>query len=330
MMLWSLGAEAQNIIDNQGRRQGHWVRTDKDGSKIYEGDFVDGLETGTFTYYYPNGMVRVRNTYTEPGRRCTHDAFDEQGRLLASGEYMQRNRDGLWKFYAVDGHLVKEARYRMGIKEGMHVIYNRQGDTAEVTHWKENHRHGRWWKRIGEQGYITARYIDGNLEGRLVEYDDQGRLAREGNYKAGLKHGSYRYYENGRLTVDESWNHGLMNDRKIRLLTPEERFESVFDIVCLAAQGKGRVLVFLRDGTRLTTQESADAVFGRLGNERFTLANRKSRIMVAREYVQGLGKDSEGRETLLLDPQPDLVIFPDEDGKKMAATRKYEEHSTLD
>ena len=50
LLFSSVVASAQNKIDNQGRRQGHWVRTDKDGSKIYEGNFVDGKETGTFTY----------------------------------------------------------------------------------------------------------------------------------------------------------------------------------------------------------------------------------------------------------------------------------------
>ena len=61
---------AQNQTDSQGRRQGHWTKTDKQGAKIYEGTFVDGLETGVFTYYYSDGSVRIRNTYTVPGKIC--------------------------------------------------------------------------------------------------------------------------------------------------------------------------------------------------------------------------------------------------------------------
>ena len=66
LLLATMAVTAQNSIDKQGRRQGHWVRTDKDGSKIYEGDFKDGQETGTFTYYYHDGTVRIKNTYTVP------------------------------------------------------------------------------------------------------------------------------------------------------------------------------------------------------------------------------------------------------------------------
>ena len=93
LLLTSVSAIAQNKVDKQGRRQGHWIRIDKDGTKIYEGDFLDGKETGTFTYYYADGTVRMRNIYTVPGERCDHEAYDEKGHLLARGHYDRRNRD---------------------------------------------------------------------------------------------------------------------------------------------------------------------------------------------------------------------------------------------
>ena len=329
LLLTSVSAIAQNKVDKQGRRQGHWIRIDKDGTKIYEGDFLDGKETGTFTYYYADGTVRMRNIYTVPGERCDHEAYDEKGHLLARGHYDRRNRDGQWQFFSEDGRLVKEASYRMGIKDGLHVIYTHTGDTAEVTHWVNNHRHGRWWKRIGKQGYITGTYVNGGLEGRLVEYDDNGLLAREGHYLDGLKHGSYRYYEDGQLTIDERWEHGLMLDRRIRMLLPEEKFLSIHDIICLAPLGKNRVTLLLDDGSKLITHESADLVYERIGDELFDCANRKSRIIVARRAVQGIGKDTEGRDILLLEPQPDFAIFPDEDGIKMVRSRHFDDEPAL-
>ncbi len=330
MLLASVSAIAQNKIDSQGRRQGHWVRTDKDGSKIYEGEFADGLETGTFTYYYRNGNVRIRNNYVVPGKRCMHEAYDEQGHLIARGEYNQKNRDGLWRFYAEDGRLVKEAHYAMGVKHGLHVVYNREGDTAEVANWSNNHRHGRWWKRIGRDGYITGVYVNGGLEGRLVEYNDAQELIREGFYKDGFKHGSYRYFEHGQMTINETWNHGMLADREVRLLLPEERFVSIHSMACLAPQGKAKVVIYLKDGTKLVTHESSEVVYDRLGNEYFAFANRKGRVLVAQECVQGMGKDREGREILLLDPQPDFDIFLDEDGVKMVRSAQYRDNSPLD
>ena len=327
LMLTAVSATAQNKIDKQGRRQGHWIRTDKDGSKIFEGDFVDGLETGTFTYYYQNGTVRIRNTYSQPGRYCLHEAYDEDGHLLARGHYNQRNRDGQWQFYNEKGQLIKEASYNMGIKHGPHIVFDNNGDTAEVVTWADNHRHGRWWKRLNKKGYIEANYVHGGLEGRLVEYDEEGLLAREGHYRNGLKEGSYKYYEKGILTVRERWYSGLMSDREILLhVAQAEQWISIHDIVCLAAQGKSKTVVVLKEnGKELIAQDESERVFNRAGDELFALANRKSRIMVARHSIQGLGKDNEGRQILLLDPQPSFTIFPDEDAIKMVHSVQQED-----
>ena len=229
-----------------------------------------------------------------------------------------------------DGRLVKETSYRMGVKEGRHIIFERNGDTAEVATWANNHRHGRWWKRLGQNGYITGNYVNGGLEGRLVAYDENGKLSREGFYSGGLKHGDYRYFEDGTLIIRERWNYGIMSDREILLPCPEPRWVSIHDIACMAAQGKAKTIVLLRDGTKLTAQMAYDPVFSRAGDELFSLANRKSHVSVARSCVQGVSKDSEGRDILLLEPQPDFTIFPDEDAIKMVQSIHYEEHSPLE
>ncbi|MCR5822627.1 MAG: hypothetical protein K6F85_06930 [Bacteroidales bacterium] len=329
VFLAGLAAQAQNTIDKQGRRQGHWIKIDKDGSKIYEGDFVNGLETGTFTYFYHDGTVRMRNVYFVDGKRCSHEAFDEKGRLIATGFYNQHNRDSVWNFYDEQGRLVKKTSYRMGVKDGQSVIFTSNGDTAEVANWVDNHRHGRWWKRIGRNGYITGRYVKGGLEGRLVEVDDSARIAREGYYRNGFKHGSYRFYESGRLAIDENWTDGRMADRKVLVLTPDAEYVSVYDIACMAPQGKSRVVVYTKDGRKIVSHEPAETLYNRVGNELFAMANRKSRVMVSMRCVEGVSKDSEGRDILKMDPSPDFVIFPDEDCLKMVQSRKYEEHSPL-
>lgn len=320
---------AQNQVDKQGRRQGHWLRTDRDGSKMYEGDFVDGLETGVFTYYYHDGSVRIRNTFLVPGRLCRHEAYDEQGRLLATGFYNQRNRDSLWTFYAADGRRVKEARYRMGVKEGVHVVFDRRGDTSEVSTWRNNHRNGRWWKRVGEHGYVTANYLDGGVEGRLVEFGEDGTLVRESFYHQGLRHGTTRRFEQGHLTVDELWEYGMLADRKVRILTPEAEMVSVFQMALLAPKGKAKTFIMLKDGSQLESHEPADVVYDRLGTELFECANLKSRILVARRCVDGQATDDDGRIVLRMTPAAPFPVFLDEDGQLMVRSCGYDEHPVL-
>lgn len=326
MLLAGFACQAQNQIDRQGRKQGHWLKTDKNGVKIFEGNFKDGQETGTFEYFYPDGTLRMKNVFEADGKRCYHEAYDEKGRRLASGYYNQKNRDGEWRFYNEEGQLVKIGTYRMGVKEGPQIVFNAAtGDTAEVSTWMDNHRNGRWWKRIGKQGYITATYAKGGIEGTLVEYNDDNQLIREGHYKDGRKHGTYRYYSNNEMTVDETWDDGLMIDRKILLKTPEAQYVSVYSIAYLVPQGKSKVIVYMMDGSKMTTLENHEDVYERLGNgDIFTSANKKSRIMVAMRCVNGTKLDSEGRAILDLTPTPDFVIFPDEDCERMLKSRQHQ------
>lgn len=327
MVVFALAAyttQAQNTIDKQGRKQGHWIKTDKDGSKIYEGTFVNGRESGTFVYYYPNGKIRIKNTYTVMGKRCNHEVYDSAGHLMATGVYDQRNRDSVWHFYNAEGKNIKIVGYKMGILDGEQVIFASNGDTAEVTHWKNNHRHGRWWKRIGKDGYITGTYEDGGLEGVLHEYS-RNELIREGHYLNGSKHGSYKYFENKRLAVDEDWDHGMMTDRRVLVMQPTPAYVSIHKILAMVPQGKNKVIVYTKNGEAVTTEEPAEQLYARTGSEYFTLTNVKQRIMVATESVMGLKKDSEGRDILDLEPEISLDLYPDDDCLKMIQSLQRED-----
>ncbi|MBP5548571.1 MAG: hypothetical protein J6X58_06765 [Bacteroidales bacterium] len=313
---------AQNRIDSQGRRQGHWIKTDKDGSRIFEGDFQDGKEIGTFNYYYPDGTLKIRNTFIIPGRYCRHEAFNAKGKLLATGYYDQKNRDSVWNYYNEEGQLIKIASYRMGIKHGNHVIFKANGDTAEVSGWADNHRHGRWWKRIGEKGYITGHYEKGLMQGVLVEYDSDGRLARKGNYNGGLRDGKQLYYERGNLTVEEIWDKDIMIDRKILLHCPNARMQSIHSIAYIIPKGTGNTLVYLNDGTKLSCDESLETLNERVGHDTFVIIDRKARILANTGSIIGFDKDSDGRIILDLSPKPPFTIFPDEECIKMVRSLK--------
>ena len=330
LMMVGIACQAQNKIDDQGRRQGHWVKTDKQGAKVFEGDFVDGLETGTFTYYYPDGTVRIRNEYTVPGKVCRHQVYDKNGHLLAKGTFNQKNRDGLWEFFSENGKQVKTTTYKMGVRHGLQVIFTSDGDTAEVCNWSDNHRHGRWWKRIGKQGYITATYVNGGIDGRLVEYNVNQQLVREGHYTSGERDGHWKYFDQGQLVVDETWKMGLMRDRKVRLLLPEERFVSIYDINYMAPQGNKKTVVYLHDGTKLIDHEGSEVLYAHVGNDRFTLANKEARIMVATDLIIGTTRDNEGREILSLDPRPDFDVYPDDDCMRMLHSLKLQQQTIED
>lgn len=329
----SLVCAAQNTIDKQGRKQGHWIKTDKQGHKIFEGNFKDGRETGVFEYFYADGTVRLRNTFIgNDGKRCKHEAYDEKGRLVAKGEYCLKNRDGQWEFYAEDGKLIKKAGYKMGVQEGEQVIFTHSGDTAEVLNWKDGKKEGRWWKRTGTKAYLQANYKGGALEGRLEEYNEGGKLSHECTYTHGAKDGHSIYYENGLKTIDETWQKGYFIDRTVLILEEKKaHYLSIYKIAYLVpvGQNQNKLIVYLTDGTKFTATENPEAVRNRMGDELFSMVNKKNRIVAATSCIKGLKKDAEGRDILDLDPVPSFVIFPDEDCIKLVKAMMNEKNGVV-
>ena len=329
----SLICGAQNTIDKQGRKQGHWIKTDKQGHKIFEGNFKDGHEVGVFEYFYTDGTVRLRNTFAgNDGKRCKHEAYDEKGRLVAKGEYYLKNRDGRWEFYAEDGRLIKQADYKMGVKQGLQVIYERNGDTAEVLTWKDNRKEGRWWKRTGKKAFLKANYKDGVLDGRLEEWNENGQLSHECNYIRGSKDGHSIYYENGLKSIDETWQKGILVDRKVLVLEGKTaRYISIYRIAYLVpvGQNQNKVMVYLNDGSKITATEDPELVRNRMGDELFSMVNKKNRVVAATSCIKGIKKDPDGRDILDLDPNPPFVIFPDEDCIKLVQAMQNERNGVI-
>ncbi len=325
MLACIMPATAQNTIDKQGRKQGHWIKTDKDGSKIFEGDFKDGVEVGTFRYYYPDGTIRMVNEFEKGSRRCRHEAYDNKGRKIADGFYNQKNRDGEWHYYAEDGRLVQTSHYRMGVREGEQLILDAKNDTAELSNWKDGKRHGYWWKRIGTNGYITGTYKDGGLHGEMFEYDDSLRLRHYGNYYEGVRNGSFEHYEDGILSIKEIYENGMLTEREIRIQTPDTVFISIFDIAYLIPKGTAmnKVLLVNKKGEQINTFEPADNLYYRLGNDHFFMANKNQRIMVANNSIKGIISLPDGSKYLDLDPAPDFKIYPDEDCVKAVESLQY-------
>ena len=152
-------------------------------------------------------------------------------------------------------------------------------------------------------------------------------MVREGHYVNGDRDGHFIYYESGKRVVDETWRAGVMRDKQVRLLVPEEMFVSIYDIYYMAPQGKNKTVVYLHDGTKLVDQEESERLYAHVGDGRFTLANKEARIMVATDLIVGTTHDSEGREILSLDPKPDFDIFPDEDCMKMLHSLKLHQQT---
>lgn len=110
-----------NQMDENGRRQGLWIRHPENGQMGFKGFYKDGLPNGEFVY------------------------FDAQGRTLAKGCYVNKKKDGKWQYFNVidDSPLLVET-YKSGVLDGLYEEYYPNGTIKVRGKYTAGTRTGKW------------------------------------------------------------------------------------------------------------------------------------------------------------------------------------------
>jgi antitoxin component YwqK of YwqJK toxin-antitoxin module len=217
---FALSAFAQNDSINKkdaaGKKQGHWIKLDDNKKKIYDGNFVNDIPVGKFTYYYDNGTPWSETVFTKNGKVAYTKMFDAGGKLMGEGKYIDQKKDSLWKFYNNEGKLISDEMYTNGLKNGSCKVYYANAQISEEKIWKNGVLDGTC-KKYFETGQIKylGQYINNKVEGKAVFYHTSGKVNAEGLYKADLKDGDWKYYkEDGTLDRIDPYIEGRFVGKK--------------------------------------------------------------------------------------------------------------------
>lgn len=220
----ALAQPGPNVVDAKGRKQGPWKKVGPDGKTIYEGSFVDDKPNGKFTYYYPNGKVKIVSLFSDKGKVSRTKVYHEtSGKLMAWGKYVEEKRDSVWKFFNEDSVLVSEETYTLGKKNGVAKNYYANGKVAEEKPYKNDVLDG-VWKQYYDDGTMKSqgKYVNGLMEGKVFFYYPDGKTSVSGVYEHSLKEGTWNFYKaNGQVERTEIYKKGVMQGEPI-LIKPEE------------------------------------------------------------------------------------------------------------
>ena len=75
-------SDTLNRTDEQGLKQGYWIKLDEEGMLKYEGTFKDNNPTGNFIYYYPDGVVRARSSFYDDGKKSVTTTYHHSGKIM--------------------------------------------------------------------------------------------------------------------------------------------------------------------------------------------------------------------------------------------------------
>ena len=200
-----------NQLDGTGRKQGLWRVYDESGNLRYEGSFMNDMPVGEFLYYYPNGKLKAISQMIDGGRRSRTRIFHENGRLLAEGNYLDKEKDSTWNYYSdFDGVLISTEYYAGGELDSLLVNYYADGRPAEEIHYAHGKKNGTWIKYFTDGKInLKANYTDGLLQGVMIVYFQNGIPEITGMYHNDFKDGLWMFFnDRGGVLKKETYKMG--------------------------------------------------------------------------------------------------------------------------
>ncbi len=210
---------AQNIVDENGLKQGKWEKKYDWGTTRYTGEFRDNLEVGTFKFYDQNGKLLSVREYSSPGGKALCLMFDYDELLHAKGELLGKKKLGTWYYFANDGRdTIGKEIYVDGLLHGEQFTYFENGNTTEITNYIRGVKHGVWKEYYADGGVnVESTYEKGKLNGPVIYHFSTGDISKKGQYQMGLKKGIwFSYDQSGRIIKQVDYDKIENKTRPIR------------------------------------------------------------------------------------------------------------------
>ena len=192
-----LAIQGQNLVDEEGRKTGHWRVEYPSGKTLYEADFEEGQPVGEMVRYYERGAVKARMVF-EPGAERTHvRLFYENGKPSAEGLYIDQAKDSVWTYFSeYDGSVRIRESYRDGKLDGISRSYYPGGKVSEEVEWKQGVKEGSW-KQYYENGVtrLSGKYKNNLLNGDYEVYFTNSTIKIRGTYSDSKSQGTWHYYD---------------------------------------------------------------------------------------------------------------------------------------
>jgi antitoxin component YwqK of YwqJK toxin-antitoxin module len=216
-----------NFTDTLGRKQGHWVRFDENKKKVYDGNFINNLPDGKFTYFYPSGAAMAVTVFSQQGKVGYTQHFNSVGVVTGEGKYVNQQKDSLWRFYDGMAKIRAEETYLDGKKNGPSKVYYETGGVSEDKNYSNDLLNGKCTKFFPNGNIKSQRnYVMGSVEGKALYNYPSGKIYAEGAYKKDVKEGTWNFYkEDGNIDKKIIYINGKSKNHEDELIISKEEEE---------------------------------------------------------------------------------------------------------
>ncbi len=191
-----------NVIDDNGLKQGKWMKVHKSGKLAYEIHFKDNKPIGEYKRYHINGMLNVLMNYEENSDYTKAIIYDNKGIKIAVGFYDKKQKDSTWTYFE-NKKIIKTEIYKKGVLHGYQKAYFTAGNIYDEKFFVMGVENGTW-KKFYKNGQLMmkATILQGKAEGTMIRYYKSGKFEVIGLYKNGLPEGDWKFYsEQGDIEI---------------------------------------------------------------------------------------------------------------------------------
>ena len=103
-------------VNGQDVKDGPYTVYHDDGSKMMQGDYLDGKQNGEWTMWYDNGQKKSVDHYKDGVQDGEHTGWYTDGKIAAIGMFKDGKQDGVWKRWDPQGFKNWEETYKDGVK----------------------------------------------------------------------------------------------------------------------------------------------------------------------------------------------------------------------
>lgn len=197
--------------DGKPQFRGDWIFINDNGGVASEGKYgADGLKTGRWTLYHPNGKPAKELDYVAGKIEGAYKEFFDNGNLSVSATYRAGEPEGEAKLYYSCGALREVRQYKQGKMDGPVQETYANGQLRRKSSFRDDKKEG------AEIGYYSDGateyeyvYVAGEKQGAFTVYYPDKTVERKGTYDHDELHGAYNdYFVNGQLDETGAFAHG--------------------------------------------------------------------------------------------------------------------------
>ncbi len=103
-----------------------------DGTKLAEGQYLDGEQVGIAKSWYSNGQQRIEEHYEAGSRHGLSTAWYPNGKKKGEGNFSSGKEEGHWIWWHENGAIAVKGQFKAGERAGSWIFWNELGQQTSV------------------------------------------------------------------------------------------------------------------------------------------------------------------------------------------------------